>query len=81
MFHPNANVAPNDLSQTQRTLRADDLRRYGIKQTVFGMHEAFHAGVEPNKKLFKRFGCWYVGVQYRGWGKVVMAIRMEDSQK
>jgi len=31
--------------------------------------------------LFKRFGCWDVGVQYGGWEKVVMEIRMEDHQK
>jgi hypothetical protein len=41
----------------------------------------FYAGIELNKKLFKRFGCWDVGVQYGGWGKLVMEIRMEDSQK
>jgi len=27
--------------------------RYGIKLAVFGIHELFYAGVEPNKKLLK----------------------------
>ena len=49
--------------------------------TVFGLHELFYAGVEPNKMLFKRFGCNDVGLQCGGWGKVVMEIRMEDRQK
>jgi len=49
--------------------------------TVFGMHELFYAGVEPNKMLFKRFGCSDVGVQCGGWGRIVMEIRMEDRQK
>ena len=48
---------------------------------VFGMHELFYAGVEPNEMLFKRFGCWDVGAQCGGWGKVVMEIRMEDRKK
>ena len=48
---------------------------------VFGMHELFYAGVEPNKMLFKRFGCSDVGIQCGGWGKVVMEIRMEDRKK
>jgi len=45
------------------------------------MHELSYDGVEPNKKLFKGFDCWDVEVQYGGWGKVVMEIRIEDSQK
>jgi hypothetical protein len=45
------------------------------------MHEFLYAGVEPNKKLFKRFGFWDLEVQCRGWGKVDMEVRMEDGQK
>jgi len=48
---------------------------------VFGMHELFYAGVDPNEMHFKRFGCRDVGVQCGGWGKIVMEIRMEDRQK
>ena len=49
--------------------------------TVFGMHELLYAGVEPNKMVFKRFGCFDVGVQCGGWGHIIMEIRMEDRQK
>ncbi len=45
---------------------------------VFGMHELFYAGVEPNTMLFKRFSCSDVGIQCGGWGRIVMEIRMED---
>ncbi len=45
---------------------------------VFGMHELFYAGVDPNKMLFKRIGCHDVGIQCGGWGKVVFEIRMEE---
>ncbi len=55
------------------------LSSFGV--SVFGMHELFYAGVEPNKMLFKRFGCSDVGVQCGGWGRVVMEIRMEDRKK
>lgn len=48
---------------------------------VFGLHELFYAGVEPNTMHFKRFGCGDVGIQCGGWGKVVMEIRMEDRKK
>jgi hypothetical protein len=34
------------------------------------MQELFYAGIEGNKKLFKRFDCWYVGVQYGDWEKL-----------
>jgi len=47
-------------------------------QAVFGIHELFYAGADPNKMHFKRFGCTDVGIQCGGWGKVVMEIRMED---
>ena len=48
---------------------------------VFGVHELFYAGVEPNNMLFKRFGCSDVGLKCGGWGKVVFEIRMENREK
>ena len=48
---------------------------------VFGMHELFYAGIDPNEMLFKRIGCQDVGIQCGGWGKVVMEVRMENCEK
>ena len=61
-FHGGVGV----LARCQGVPKAPHTGRYGIKLAVFGMHELFYAGVEPNKKLFKRFGCWDKGVQYGG---------------
>jgi len=36
-----------------RSIAADELGGYGIKLAVFGMHELFYAGVEPNEMLLK----------------------------
>ena len=49
-----------------------------ISGMVFGMHELFYAGVDPNELKFRRTGCFDVGVQCGGWGRVVVDIRMED---
>jgi len=48
---------------------------------VFGMHELFYAGIDPNEMLFKRVGCQDIGIQCGGWGKVVMEVRMENREK
>jgi uncharacterized repeat protein (TIGR04076 family) len=45
---------------------------------TFGVHELFYAGVDPNKMLFKRFGCQDVGVLCGGWGHIVMEVSMVD---
>ncbi len=52
-----------------------------IGAAVFGMHELFYAGIDPNEMLFKRVGCQDVGIQCGGWGKVVMEVRMENREK
>ena len=33
---------------------------------------------DPNEMLFKRAGCFDVGLQCGGWGRVVMEIGVED---
>lgn len=48
---------------------------------IFGAHELFYAGVDPNGMRFKRTGCFDVGVQCGGWGHIVMEIRVEDRKK
>ena len=34
---------------------------------IFGAHELFYAGVDPNKMRFKRTGCPDVGINCGGW--------------
>jgi uncharacterized repeat protein (TIGR04076 family) len=48
---------------------------------VFAANELLYAGVDPNQMRFKRTGCFDVGVQCGGWGRVVMEVRVEDRQK
>jgi len=48
---------------------------------IFASNELFYAGVDPNEMLFKRAGCFDVGVQCGGWGHIVMEIRIEDRKR
>ena len=48
---------------------------------IFASNELFYAGVDPNEMLFKRAGCFDVGVQCGGWGHIVMEIRVEDRKR
>ncbi|MCP4352768.1 MAG: hypothetical protein GY795_45525 [Desulfobacterales bacterium] len=48
---------------------------------VFGIHELFYAGIDPNEMRFKRAGCLDVGVHCGGWGHIVMEVRVEDRKK
>ncbi len=45
---------------------------------VFAAGELLSAGVDPNQMRFNRTGCFDVGVQCGGWGRIVMEIRTED---
>ncbi len=48
---------------------------------IFAFSELFYAGVDPNEMRFKRTGCFDVGVQCGGWGRVVLEISLEDRKK
>lgn len=48
---------------------------------IFSANELFYAGVDPNEMLFKRAGCFDVGLQCGGWGRVVMEIGVEDRKE
>ena len=48
---------------------------------IFTANELFYAGVDPNEMRFKRAGCFDVGVQCGGWGRIVMEIRVEDRKR
>ena len=48
---------------------------------IFSANELFYAGIDPNEMRFKRAGCFDVGLQCGGWGRVVMEISVEDRKK
>jgi len=48
---------------------------------IFSSNELFYAGVDPNEMRFKRTGCFDVGLQCGGWGRVVMEISVEDRKR
>ena len=52
-----------------------------LASLVFGIHELFYAGIDPNEMRFKRTGCLDVGVHCGGWGHIVMEVRVEDRKK
>jgi uncharacterized repeat protein (TIGR04076 family) len=45
---------------------------------VFTANEMLYAGVDPNEIRFKRAGCFDVGLQCGGWGRVVLELKVED---
>ena len=52
-----------------------------LKHGVFAANELFYAGVDPNEMRFKRTGCFDVGVECGGWGRIVMEIRVEERKR
>jgi len=40
--------------------------------------ELIYAGVEPNEMRFKRVGCFDIGLECGGWGKIVMELKVID---
>lgn len=52
-----------------------------IAPLIFTANELIYAGVDPNEMRFKRTGCFDVGVQCGGWGRVVMELRVEKNTK
>ena len=45
---------------------------------IFTSNELIYAGVDPNEMRFKRAGCFDVGVQCGGWGRVVLELSVMD---
>lgn len=45
---------------------------------VFTANEMLFAGVDPNEIRFKRAGCFDVGLECGGWGRIVLELRVED---
>ena len=52
-----------------------------LKHAVFTAGELLLAGVDPNEMRFKRMGCFDVGLECGGWGRIVMEVKMEDREK
>jgi uncharacterized repeat protein (TIGR04076 family) len=45
---------------------------------IFTSNELLYAGVDPNEMWFKRAGCFDVGIQCGGWGRVVLEISVVE---
>ena len=45
---------------------------------IFTANELLYAGVDPNEMRFKRAGCFDVGVQCGGWGRIVLELSVKD---
>ena len=45
---------------------------------IFTSNELIYAGVDPNEMRFKRAGCFDVGVQCGGWGRIVLEVSVKD---
>ena len=54
---------------------------HAITPQLFTANELFLAGVDPNEMRFKQVACFDVGLEYGGWGRIVMEIRVEDCKK
>ena len=48
---------------------------------VFAANEMLYAGVDPNEIRFKRAGCFDVGLQCGGWGRIVLELRVEERDR
>ena len=45
---------------------------------VFTANEMLFAGMDPNQIRFKRAGCFDVGLECGGWGRIVLELRVEE---
>ena len=47
---------------------------------VFTANEMLFAGLDPNTIRFKRAGCFDVGLECGGWGRIVLELSVVDNQ-
>lgn len=45
---------------------------------VFTANEMLFAGIDPNTIRFKRAGCFDVGLECGGWGRIVLELRVAE---
>lgn len=48
---------------------------------IFASNELVYAGVDPNEMRFKRAGCFDVGLECGGWGRVVLELSVADRKE
>ena len=51
---------------------------HAVTAQIFASNELIYAGVDPNNMLFKRTGCFDVGVKCGGWGRIILEMKVED---
>ena len=49
-----------------------------VDKLVFAACELLLAGVDPNQLRFNRAGCFDIGLECGGWGKIIMEISVVD---
>jgi uncharacterized repeat protein (TIGR04076 family) len=47
---------------------------------VFAANEMLFAGIDPNQIRFKRAGCFDVGLDCGGWGRIVLELRVVEEE-
>lgn len=47
---------------------------------IYAANEMIYAGVDPNTMRFRRSGCFDVGLECGGWGRIVLELRVEDRE-
>ncbi len=52
-----------------------------VAPLIFASNELLYSGIDPNEMRFKRTGCFDVGVQCGGWGRIIMELRVEERKK
>ena len=48
---------------------------------IFASNELVYAGVDPNEMRFEGAGCFDVGVQCGGWGRIVLELSVVDRKE
>lgn len=54
---------------------------HAVTPQVFTATEFIYAGVDPNEMRFKRAGCFDVGLECGGFGRIVLEVRVEERTK
>ena len=52
-----------------------------MTQAIFAIHEMIYAGLDPNDILFKRGGCYDVGLECGGWGRIVLEAKVLNREE